>query len=576
MSSYFRAIALDFDGTLTRGGVPSCAVLEAIGRVRAKGARTVLVTGRIMAELREVFAAVDRHFDAVVAENGATMSIGGSSQALYPPVAKELEWALAGRGVPYRRGDVLLATYAGYESRIQEEIHRLGLECQLVYNRDAVMILPAGVSKGSGLLEALAALGVSHHNTIAVGDAENDHSLLSACEFGAAVADSVEGLRRHADLVLEQPDGEGVIALLDRLARADDASLVADRWRIEIGAYGDGTSAAIPASRVNVLVTGRSKSGKSFLAGSIAERLIELRYSVCLIDPEGDYTSLCKLRGVECLGRAGQPEDIEQIRRLLAHNSGSVVADLSLVEPDRQAACAQVLLRALAEDRRSSGLPHWIIIDEAHHALGLPGELTGILDEGQKGYCLVTYQPQALEPHIGAWMDHLLVLPGGRRLAGPDPVVELERITGLPLAPALSGLDTGQALLVRMQEKERFRPIELAPRRTAHVRHWHKYVQGKLPAWLRFHFRGPDGRGSASAANVQEFCDLVGESASDIIAFHGERSDFSRWIGQALQEEALAAAVRSIEQQFVASGRSCDDIARLRTALVKTVMQHYG
>lgn len=202
--------------------------------------------------------------------------------------------------------------------------------------------------------------------------------------------------------------------------------------------------------------------------------------------------------------------------------------------------------------------------------------MTGILDEGQKAYCLVTYRPQALEPHIAAWMDHLLVLPGGRRLAGPDPVEELERITGLSLAPALSPLETGHALWVRMKEKDRLRPIELAPRRTAHVRHWHKYVQGKLPPWLRFNFRGPDGRESASAANVQEFSDLVGESAPDIIAFHGERSDFSRWIGQALQEEALAANVRSIEQQFVASGRSSDDIARLRAAVVKAVMQHYG
>ena len=50
------------------------------------------------------------------------------------------------------------------------------------------MILPAWVTKGAGMTEALADMGLSRHNAIGVGDAENDHSLLDACEVGAAVA----------------------------------------------------------------------------------------------------------------------------------------------------------------------------------------------------------------------------------------------------------------------------------------------------------------------------------------------------------------------------------------------------
>jgi hydroxymethylpyrimidine pyrophosphatase-like HAD family hydrolase len=38
MSSYFRAISIDFDGTLTVDGPPSHAVLAAIDRVRAPSA----------------------------------------------------------------------------------------------------------------------------------------------------------------------------------------------------------------------------------------------------------------------------------------------------------------------------------------------------------------------------------------------------------------------------------------------------------------------------------------------------------------------------------------------------------
>jgi hypothetical protein len=64
------------------------------------------------------------------------------------------------------------------------------------------------------LVEALGELGLSPHNTIAVGDAENDHSLLEVAEIGVAVANAVESLRHHADVVLDLPDGAGVAELV--------------------------------------------------------------------------------------------------------------------------------------------------------------------------------------------------------------------------------------------------------------------------------------------------------------------------------------------------------------------------
>jgi hydroxymethylpyrimidine pyrophosphatase-like HAD family hydrolase len=50
------------------------------------------------------------------------------------------------------------------------------------------MILPPGVNKASGLVAALAELGLSPHNSVEVGDAENDHAFLSLCEVSVAVA----------------------------------------------------------------------------------------------------------------------------------------------------------------------------------------------------------------------------------------------------------------------------------------------------------------------------------------------------------------------------------------------------
>ena len=69
---YFRAVAVDYDGTLADGGVAPDTV-AALAEVRARGIRVILVTGRIVNELRAVFADVEDHVDALVAENGAVL-----------------------------------------------------------------------------------------------------------------------------------------------------------------------------------------------------------------------------------------------------------------------------------------------------------------------------------------------------------------------------------------------------------------------------------------------------------------------------------------------------------------------
>jgi haloacid dehalogenase-like hydrolase len=101
------------------------------------------------------------------------------------------------RGIAHRRGQVLVACAAADEPAASAVIRSLGLDCRLVRNRGELMILPAGVTKGTGLLEALALVALSQHNAIGVGDAENDHSLLDVCEVGVAVANAVSAIRRR-------------------------------------------------------------------------------------------------------------------------------------------------------------------------------------------------------------------------------------------------------------------------------------------------------------------------------------------------------------------------------------------
>ena len=72
------------------------------------------------------------------------------------------------------------------------------------------MVLPSGVNKATGLREALRTLRLSPHNTIAIGDAENNHDLFDVCELGVAVAWGSIALKARADEIL---DGQGPSAV---------------------------------------------------------------------------------------------------------------------------------------------------------------------------------------------------------------------------------------------------------------------------------------------------------------------------------------------------------------------------
>jgi hydroxymethylpyrimidine pyrophosphatase-like HAD family hydrolase len=218
MHRRFRALATDYDGTIAYGERPTDEILDALAALRRAGLVTILVTGRMGADLRRVFPDVERWFDALVVENGAVVERGQRPpRPLAPPVAPALTAALRARDLAVDAGEVLLALHARHAPAVREESARLGLDVRLVYNRHSLMILPAGVGKHTGLLAALDELGVGADATIAFGDAENDAELLEACGLGVAVGDAVEALKESADIVLDAAGPAGLAAYLRSL-----------------------------------------------------------------------------------------------------------------------------------------------------------------------------------------------------------------------------------------------------------------------------------------------------------------------------------------------------------------------
>jgi len=223
---YFCLIC-DYDGTIAHDGRCAPSTVEALKRVRASGRKLILATGRQLTELQEVFP---EHavFDRIVAENGAVLYRPANQECTVladSPSAEFVDELRRRRVQPLSVGQCIVATWRPFASTVLEVIRGMGLDLQVISNKDAVMVLPSGVNKASGLQIALNELRLSPHNTVGVGDAENDHVFLGMCECSVAVANALPALKEHADLVTAGSHGAGVEELIERLLSEDLASL---------------------------------------------------------------------------------------------------------------------------------------------------------------------------------------------------------------------------------------------------------------------------------------------------------------------------------------------------------------
>ncbi|HEX3654705.1 MAG TPA: HAD family hydrolase [Pirellulales bacterium] len=223
----YLALATDYDGTLATDGVVDDLTLAALDRLCSSGRKLIMVTGRELDDLQRVFPALDL-FDRVVAENGGLLywpATGAEKLLSQTPPARLIE-TLRDRGVaPISIGRVIVATWQPHETIVLEVIRDLGLEYQVIFNKGAVMVLPTGINKATGLAAALEELGLSGRDVVGVGDAENDHAFLQACGCGVAVANAIDSLKADAAWVTAADHGAGVCELIDGLLADDPASL---------------------------------------------------------------------------------------------------------------------------------------------------------------------------------------------------------------------------------------------------------------------------------------------------------------------------------------------------------------
>jgi hydroxymethylpyrimidine pyrophosphatase-like HAD family hydrolase len=223
----YRALACDYDGTLAHDGVVSESTAAAVDKFRATGRHLFMVTGRELPQLKQVCPILDR-FEWVVAENGALLHqpASGATRLLCEPASQPLVESLRRFQLNWLSvGQAVIATIEPYEVIVLEEIKRLGLELQVIFNKGSVMVLPTGVNKATGLEALLKEAGISADEVVGVGDAENDHAFLECCGVGVAVANALPMLKERADFVTQGARGDGVAELIDMILSNDLADI---------------------------------------------------------------------------------------------------------------------------------------------------------------------------------------------------------------------------------------------------------------------------------------------------------------------------------------------------------------
>lgn len=558
----YLCLASDYDGTLASQGRVDEPTTSALERLRKSGRRLILVSGRELHDLQQVFPALDL-FDYAVLENGALLYDPKTKEekALAEPPSPQFLQALRERGVPISVGRSIVATWHPHETTVLEVIKELGLELHVIFNKGAVMVLPSPINKASGLAAALKAINFSEHNVVAIGDAENDHAFLNACECGVAVSNALPSLKERADIVTKAGHGAGVVEIVEQLIKDDLGSYSAklQRRRILLGRDGLGREVWLPTFGPCVLIAGPSGSGKSTIVTAILERLCNQKYQFLVMDPEGDYE---KVLNSVTVGAPKIPPPISEIANLIERDENTVANLLGVSVDDRPSQLA-ALLPVVAETRSQIGRPHWIVIDEAHHMLPtswIPPERS--LRGAFHSTVLVTVHPEHVSEHVMRLVDTVIVV-GAK---ADHTLAEFCRTAKINL-PQVDDptLQAGEVLYWNLDGGHPPVKLSIELAQTDRQRHRRKYAEGDIRE-KSFFFRGPEKKLNLRAQNLEVFLQLAEGIDDETWDFHLKEGDYSRWIQQAIKDNELANLVAEVEKRPLTPKQSR---ARIREIISK-------
>ena len=557
----YLALATDYDGTLALHGRVYESTLRSLEKVLTTNRKLLLVTGRELDDLLNVFP----HpylFDWIVAENGLLLYNPSSKETitLADIPSEDFIMQLRSRGIPISVGRNIVSTVRPHETVVLEGVRDLGLDIQLIFNKEAVMMLPAGFSKATGLEKALRKMGLSPHNVAGIGDAENDLPFLGMVECSAAVGNALPAIKERADIVTEGEQGEGVVEFIRHLLADDlqsiDPSL--HRHYVVLGSTETEQEVRISPYGPNLLLAGSSGSGKSTLSTGIIERLTDKRYQCCIIDPEGDYETL---EQAVILGDMNHTPTSKEVFNILENPDTNLVINLVGLAIQERPSFFKNIFTDLQDFRARTGRPHWIVLDETHHLM--PAELdTPFSSPSPHSLLMITVHPDHMAADALAAIACVVVLgksPGERLEAFTNSVGDsLPSFEDHHIQPgeAIFWERYGGALPVRFR---------IHPNRSERRRHRRKYAEGELGPDRSFYFQGPEGKLNLRAQNLMVFLQLAEGLDPETWMYHLKRHDYSSWARDCIKDKTLASEIREIESnEPLEHGHS---LARIKAAI---------
>ena len=568
---YRRVLAFDFDGTLAQNGIVLPSLQTALKQLRAAGYVLYMVTSRRFESIdlgpsRNIFA-------GIVWESGAVLYHTATNEVYLPfgHIDSRLTQAMEAAGIPLKYGRAIVSTQTPHTEKVWQVLDKLGGDAVVAHDRGTLRILPPGAAKGAGLERLLGLCGFSPRNLVSFGDGESDLSLLRLGEIGVTMADAEPGLKKVADLVTSRSGPAGVLEALQTYwlsGNGSDVSIAPRHGRtIPLGEDENGDLISLPAAALtdeNLGVFGDSGSGKSWVAGLLAEGMHRAGYQFLLIDPEGDFRGLRALPEIVVLeGEQKTLPSPQLVASLLETVTVSIVLDLCSYPFTHRNRYVADLLHGLHSLKDRKFRPHWIVLEEAQHFLPPSGNdvssaLSPLLDGG--GVALISYRPDRLTDQVLAALDHCILT----RLSEPEAVQAIrQRLDGVPGIP-LANILPGHAWLCG-QRAVRLRPNV---RRVPHIRHLYKYFDTPLPKYKRFYFRDEQDYLDIEAASLFEFLQCLRTLPLESIIYHQRRGDFAAWANGSLGDRVLADHLHKLAQRSL-QGKA------LREALLQRVAQHY-
>jgi hydroxymethylpyrimidine pyrophosphatase-like HAD family hydrolase/CheY-like chemotaxis protein len=588
-TTHLKILACDLDGTLAKNGVVAPETWDLLHQVKTSGLSLILATGRVIESFIDSGPFAE-FFEVIVAEDGAVVFSPRMNTIKLPfgRLSSVVVQRLEEMKIPLERGMSIVATRVPYDEVIHRVLQEINVGVTIEYNNGAVMLLPPGATKGTGLSYALQDLGYSPRNLVGCGDAENDSSLLEMAELAVAVPNAIPKIKALADVVLPQdPEdtGTGINMLLKQLLtrrgpmhrQRPERRLVLGYTKESMPVYLDPLT--LVDSRLGIF--GASNSGKSWLAGLLTEELFKLGYQVCIIDPEGDYRAMASMTHSLHLGISQSPlPSIPDLMNLLEWHAVSLVLDLSTRTPEERFGYVLEFARALRGLRARRGRPHWFLIDEAQSFCPQNGgEIADLLLESMQeglGVGLVSYRPSQLSPLLLGKLDHCLLTRLGipEELQALAPYLAqfeegsevLSQIPNLPVGQTFLCSTVFRPLTSRLQSPVRF---QTGPRSIPHIRHLQKYLRAPLPENKRFYFCTSDGHSLGySAANLWDFRHILSSVPYDSLMYHQQRGDFESWLLDVLGDGELARQVHKLDHRELGG-------EALRQTLLEMVINRY-